>query len=84
MRAGVTAWRLALTALTGQSTSNAHGPADDTAPAPVRAGELSAARTTELVNVLAAIAVAGIAPSPPLPPSRRSPEQCSPIPPHPR
>ncbi|MEO3863852.1 hypothetical protein [Acrocarpospora sp. B8E8] len=63
MRAGVTAWRLALATLTGRSTTRAQGPADGVASAQV--GEMSATRTTELVNVLAAIAIAGIPRPPP-------------------
>ncbi|ABH00117.1 hypothetical protein RHA1_ro09073 (plasmid) [Rhodococcus jostii RHA1] len=74
---GITAWRRALTRLTCDRTS-ARGPGR-TAGGPA---ELSGALTAELIDVLAAVALAGAGPDPPhpSPPSRGEAHRCSPTP----
>ncbi|GCE45079.1 hypothetical protein Rhow_001106 [Rhodococcus wratislaviensis] len=86
---GVTAWRRALTRLTcdrapargpGRAPGGpARGPGR-TAGGPA---ELSGALTAELIDVLAAVALAGAGPDPPPPslPSRGEAHRCSPAPP---
>ncbi|MFC9840876.1 hypothetical protein ACFVKB_45050 [Rhodococcus sp. NPDC127530] len=75
---GITAWRRALTRLTCDRT-----PARGPGRAPGGPAELSGALTAELIDVLAAVALAGAGPDPPPPslPPRGEAHRCSPTPP---
>ncbi|MHB8275694.1 MAG: hypothetical protein ACYDC9_13205 [Dermatophilaceae bacterium] len=82
---GVTGWRRALATLSATTGAGVGTPPTDLAPCgrPVSAvNALPAPVTTELINILAAVALAGTHPNPP--PSHAlaqgGPRRCSPIP----
>lgn len=66
-RGGVTAWQHALTGLTSTDASHRWSGATPAHTALAAASPLPAAITTELINVLAAVALAGTDPHPPSP-----------------